>query len=121
MKTTSKAVLAVLALGAAAWMATAQNGDDASPGDRPPRHEGQGGPGMGGPHPVPPVIAVLDANHDGVIDAAEIANASNALKKLDKNGDGKLTRDELRPPRPEGDDHAGGPRGDRPQPPQEEN
>ena len=49
-----------------------------------------------------PLIAALDANHDGVIDAQEIANAPAALKTLDKNGDGKLTRDELMPPRPEG-------------------
>jgi hypothetical protein len=44
-----------------------------------------------------PIIAALDANGDGVIDASEIANAPTALKKLDKNGDGKLTREELRP------------------------
>ena len=37
----------------------------------------------------------LDANHDGVIDANEIANAPAALKTLDKNGDGKLTPDEF--------------------------
>jgi len=48
------------------------------------------------------IIAALDANHDGVIDASEIANASSALKALDKNGDGKLTQDELMPPRAEG-------------------
>lgn len=67
---------------------------------------------------MPPLIAALDANHDGVIDADEIANAPAALKKLDKNGDGKLTMDELRPPRPEGGPDRGGPeRGgpDRPQ------
>jgi hypothetical protein len=45
-------------------------------------------------------MAALDANKDGVIDAAEIANASAALGKLDKNGDGRLTTEELRPPRP---------------------
>ncbi|HVV73183.1 MAG TPA: phospholipid-binding protein, partial [Verrucomicrobiae bacterium] len=38
--------------------------------------------------------------HDGVIDADEIANAPAALKTLDKNGDGKLTMDELMGPRP---------------------
>jgi hypothetical protein len=42
----------------------------------------------------------LDANHDGVIDETEIANASAALRTLDKNGDGKLTLDELMPPHP---------------------
>ena len=43
---------------------------------------------------------MLDANHDGVIDADEIANASAALKTLDKNGDGQLTTDEYLPPLP---------------------
>ena len=42
----------------------------------------------------------LDANHDGVIDAAEIKNAAVALKSLDKNADGTLTAAELRRPRP---------------------
>jgi hypothetical protein len=43
-----------------------------------------------------PIIAALDPNGDGVIDASEINNAPAALRKLDKNGDGKLTREELR-------------------------
>jgi hypothetical protein len=72
---------------------------------------GQGGPGMGGKRPMPLIIGALDANHDGVIDADEIANASAALKKLDKNGDGKLTRDEYmgKPPMRPPMDGAGGP------------
>ncbi|MGD0059096.1 MAG: hypothetical protein ABSD58_06715 [Verrucomicrobiia bacterium] len=54
--------------------------------------------------PPPPsrVFAVLEANHDGVIDSNEIANAPAALKSLDKNGYGKLTWDELFPPPPGG-------------------
>lgn len=52
--------------------------------------------------PVHPVIAALDTNKDGVIDEQEIAAASTALKSLDKNGDGKLTRDEITPQRREG-------------------
>ena len=48
----------------------------------------------------PLVVATLDANHDGVIDAGEIANASQALKSLDKNADGRLTGEELRRSRP---------------------
>lgn len=43
------------------------------------------------------LFTTLDANRDGVIDETEIANASVALKKLDKNGDGKITADETRP------------------------
>jgi len=58
--------------------------------------------GMNRPPPPSRVFAVLDANHDGVIDSNEIANASAALKTLDKNGDGQLTPDELYGPPPGG-------------------
>jgi hypothetical protein len=59
------------------------------------------GPRDGRP-PAPPIIAALDANADGTIDASEIANAPAALKTLDKNGDGALTFDELFPGPPPG-------------------
>jgi Spy/CpxP family protein refolding chaperone len=58
--------------------------------------------GMAGQRVMNPVIEALDLNHDGIIEAEEIAKASDSLKTLDKNGDGKLTPDEFRPP------HAGG-------------
>jgi len=64
---------------------------------------------------VPPMFAVLDVNHDGVIDEDEIKNAAEALKKLDKNNDGKITLDEMRPSRPGGpgvDVPGGRPQGD---------
>jgi EF hand len=44
-----------------------------------------------------PVLAALDANHDGKISAREIQSSSAALMTLDKNGDGKLTPAELFP------------------------
>lgn len=47
--------------------------------------------------PSDTVITALDANHDGMLDAAEIANAPAALKTLDRNHDGVLTSDELKP------------------------
>jgi Ca2+-binding EF-hand superfamily protein len=47
-----------------------------------------------------PVMVALDSNTNGVIEAEEMANATASLKKLDKNGDGKLTEDELRPTPP---------------------
>jgi hypothetical protein len=73
----------------------AQGGQNNKPG-RP-----QGGPGHDGQRPpTPPLISALDANHDGTIDATEIANASAALKTLDKNNDGSLTAEEVRPPMP---------------------
>jgi len=81
------------------------------PGERGLKPGGPGPDGAGsererrGFHmPPPPVIAALDANHDKTISADEIANASTALKTLDKNGDGQLTKEELRPeppPRPQ--------------------
>lgn len=71
-----------------------------------------GGPGGGQP-PKLPLLTALDADGDGEISAAEIANATAALQKLDQNGDGKLTRDEYQGQRPGG---PGGPgrQGNRP-------
>jgi hypothetical protein len=95
MKHKAKLLIIALALGATALL-VAQ--------DAPPAGQ-DGRPHRGGPHhrpPPPAVIAALDANHDGVIDATEIANASVLLMSLDKNGDGKLTPDEFMGPRPEG-------------------
>jgi hypothetical protein len=97
MKTNSKIMLTMLALGASAFIASAQDTNNMPNGPGQGRH---------GHHPPDPLMLALDANHDGMIDADEIANASAALKTLDKNGDGKLTLDELRPPRPPQD---GGP------------
>jgi Ca2+-binding EF-hand superfamily protein len=45
----------------------------------------------------PPVIAALDADGDGELSGGEIEAAAKALLKLDKNSDGKLTREELAP------------------------
>ena len=56
-----------------------------------------GGPGGQGARVMPPLVKALDADADGVISAEEIENASEALKTLDKNDDGQLTPDELRP------------------------
>lgn len=84
MKT--KAIHLTLALLAGA--ATAQE-----PGQKPDRR----------PPPVPPFIAIFDTDHDGVLSADEVSAASEALGKLDRNGDGEITRDEMRPPPPQDD------------------
>jgi EF hand len=83
----------------------------------PPPDGMNGTNGMAG-HPmgrgmrrIPPVFAALDTNHDGVIDADEIANAPAALKTLDKNGTGQLTIEELLGPRPRGMGMGRGPGG----------
>jgi len=95
-------VLLALALGASTLMAGAQdNNNDGPPGGPGGGPGGPGGPGgWGGPgghrHPPLPLVSVLDTNHDGVIDAAEIANASAALKTL-ANSDGVLTTNEYLP------------------------
>ncbi len=44
-----------------------------------------------------PVLNALDADDDGTLSSSEIAAASEALKKLDKNSDGKLSPEEMRP------------------------
>ena len=87
-----KKIAIVILVGVAAWAlnAFAQDGGE----------QRQGPPPGGGKHPLPLIEAALDANSDGVIDADEIANAPAALRKLDKNGDGKLTSEEYRPPMP---------------------
>jgi len=66
---------------------------------RPPRGPGQTG---GGRFPMDPLMFSLDANTNNVIEATEIASASDALKKLDKNIEGKLRSAELKPQRPNG-------------------
>ncbi|HVM59506.1 MAG TPA: hypothetical protein VMV72_01455 [Verrucomicrobiae bacterium] len=84
-------MITALALSLSALGATAQDEGGPPPGD----------PGdFRGPPPVPLLVSAIDRNHDGLIDSNEIANASAALKTLDKNGDGKLTPDEYLGPRP---------------------
>ena len=66
------------------------------------------------------MIGALDADHNGVVSAEELKNATEALKKLDKNGDGELSIEELlggrpRPPR-EGENDARRPQGPPPEP-----
>jgi hypothetical protein len=95
-------ILPLLALGMSAFILNAQDAGGPPPDGGPGGPGGPNGPGGPGRHRPPPdlIIQALDVNHDGVIDADEIANASAALKKLDKNGDGKLTLDEVLPPPP---------------------
>jgi len=100
-----KAAMAAMALGASALTLSAQDAGGPPPDNsQPPMQQpppGPGGPGRHGHHPpAPAIVRALDANHDGVIDAQEIANASAVLKTLDKNGDGVLTPDEFMGPPP---------------------
>jgi len=102
MKKQTKALLLTMALVGSTLSLTAQDADGPPSGGSPHHQDspdGPRGPGIGR-RPPPPLMLALDENGDGTIDEQEIANASAALKKLDTNGDGKLTLDELRPPRP---------------------
>lgn len=71
-------------------------------------HAQDGGGQPRPPHgpPPSPLFDALDTNHDGVIDATEIANASTALKALLKNGATQITREDVRPPHPPRDDQS---------------
>jgi hypothetical protein len=76
-------------------------------GPKQDQGEGDAEGGRGRPQGPPPLIAVLDADRDREISAEEIAGAPESLKKLDKNGDGKLDMQELRPKPPEGEEGQG--------------
>ncbi len=71
------------------------------PGERPPQPPPPG-PGRPPFFPGGPLMATLDADRDGELSADEIGDAPKALKQLDKDGDGKLSRQELMPPFPPG-------------------
>ena len=91
----------VTALGLSALIAMAQ--------DTGGRRFGGGPGGPGGQRPQLAIIGALDTNKDGKLDATEIANATAALKTLDKNGDGEISAQEMFGPRPEGNRGPGGP------------
>ena len=77
---------------------------------RPGGAGGFGGPpgGPGGFMRMFPIMAALDADGNGEISTEEIKAAPAALKKLDKNNDGKLTDAELLPSFPGGGGSRGG-------------
>ena len=82
-------------------------------GGTPPGGPPRGLPGgpPGGPEGfmrMVPVMTALDADGDGEISAAELAEATAHLKKLDANNDGKLSPEELRPNFPAGPGGPGG-------------
>jgi hypothetical protein len=85
----NKVTITLLALGFALPVVSLQAQDSA---EKPARE----GRGPRGDRPVPGVIGALDTNKDGTLDKAEISGATEALKKLDKDSDGKLTMAELR-------------------------
>lgn len=69
----------------------------AAPAPGGPRGEGRGGPRGGGMMRMDPILSAVDVDQDGTLSAAEIQSAGVAIAKLDKDSDGKLTREEVRP------------------------
>lgn len=73
-----------------------------SPGGPPGGGPPGGGPPGGGPpgfqFPLDPVSAAIDLNGDRELSAEEMSKASESIKSLDKNKDGKLTSEEILPP-----------------------
>lgn len=59
-----------------------------------PGRPGQGAFPPGGP-PRGGLFAAFDTDHDGKLSASEISGAADVLKKLDTNGDGEVTLNEL--------------------------
>jgi len=79
-----------LALAGSALTVSAQQG--------PGRGAGAGGPHRHGAQQLPPPIsAVLDTDSNGVLSAAEMAQATSQLLKLDQNQDSQLMAEELCP------------------------
>jgi hypothetical protein len=75
-----------------------REGDRGAPeGDRGPREGGRFGGGQGFGRFQMPIMQALDADGDGQLSDKEIENAAVALKSLDKDKNGKVSADELRP------------------------
>jgi EF hand domain-containing protein len=96
------AVAALAAVAGSALQAQRPEGDRGAPeADRGPR---EGGPREGGRFGGPgggrfqlPIMQALDADGDGELSEKEIENAAVALKSLDKDKNGKVSAEELRP------------------------
>ena len=106
MNTSTPLLITALVLGLTAGAAIGQ--DNNAPPRRPERPPREAAPGNPVRRPMMmPLFAVLMPLATASLRADK--NAPAALRTLDKNKDGKLTLDELRPPRPETPDRPDAP------------
>ena len=98
MKNITRASFLALSLAAATVLVAQPPGSDSAP--RSHRHGSHGGPDRVDGRRLSPLFQALDTDKNGIISAAEIANAAVGLQALDDNGDGDLSYQELRPVRP---------------------
>ena len=97
MKTRSAIIAAIMALGALGGLA--QTPAPSAEAPKAPPKDAFGGPG--GYFKYNPVLAALDADGDKVISAEEWAKLPAVLRTFDKDGNGVLTGDEVKPNIPE--------------------
>jgi hypothetical protein len=91
-----------LALALPAGFASAQQPEGRPPGPPPGEGRPQSRSERGEKPHLPPIIAALDKNGDGVISEDEIAGAAESLRKLASEHGGKLTIEDLLGPPPRG-------------------
>lgn len=86
-----------------------ERGNPPPPGQRgrPGRYNGEDGNADRFGPPPNPILHLLDKDRDGEVSAAELDNAESSIRELDRDGDGTLSREELRPPHPPGGDRGG--------------
>lgn len=101
----------------AAWAEAPRGpGKGAPPPGGPRDNDGRGGEVHDDPHRNPifhSLLKAIDTDADGVISMTEMNHAPESLLSLDKDGDGKLSNDELRPPKHHGDGPKDVPKGDK--------
>lgn len=96
MSLVSKAIVSLTVIASISAIVMAQPPGPQGGSEGPGGFGGRGPGGPGGPPPSP-VVEVMDTNHDHALSAQEIKNAFRALKVLDRDGDGNLSQEEMRP------------------------